>query len=270
MALPQVQFGSLSVSKLIIGGNPFSGISHQNGDRDAEMTDYYTTAKIKETLAECERSGITTFIGRADNHIGRMLREHWNEGGKIKWIAQSAPERKSLTDNIRQAARRGASAIFIQGAHTHEIGTSWTWDEFADAVKVIRDLGLPAGAAAHYPEWHRERLDRGIDLDFACQSLYRVQGRKGKIDEHVAEQEMFVHEDRIPALEMIRQMPEPTVAYKILGAGRKDVRESFAELAQYLAPKDAVLLGMFTKDCPTMVADNARLAEETFAPAAVK
>ncbi len=262
MSMAYVKIGSLSVSRFIVGGNPFSGISHQSGEADAKMADYYTVDRIKKTLAECERNGVTTFIGRADNHIARMLREYWNEGGKIQWIAQSAPERKSLADNIRMAKSRGASAVFVQGGHTHEIGKTWTWDEFADAIKLIRDLGLPAGAAAHYPEFHRERLDRGIDLDFACQSLYRVEGRKGRIHEHVEKNELFVHEDRVPALEMIAKMPEPVIAYKVLGAGRMGVRESMEQLAQYLRPTDAVLIGVYTEGRPDMVAQTARLVAE--------
>ena len=101
MALPRIRIGSLEVSKLIVGGNPFSGISHQSVERNDEMADYYTTAKIKETLADCERCGINTFIGRADNHIARLIREYRNEGGAIQWIAQSAPERKDIVHNLQ-------------------------------------------------------------------------------------------------------------------------------------------------------------------------
>ncbi|MCG3181014.1 MAG: hypothetical protein BIFFINMI_03381 [Phycisphaerae bacterium] len=269
MSMPQISIASLKVSKLIIGGNPFSGISHQSNERDAEMLDYYTADRIKRTLAECERCGINTFIGRADNHVARVLREYWNEGGKIQWIAQSAPERKSLLDNIRMAHKRGASAFFVQGGHTHEICRTWTWEEFAEAIDLIRDLGLPAGAAAHYPEFHAERLRRGIALDFACQCLYRVEGRKGRIHEHVETNELFVHEDRTAALEQIAAMPEPAIAYKVLGGGRMPPRQAFEEVRRYLGPKDAILMGMFTKDRPDMVAENVRLVEEFFTPAAV-
>ncbi len=37
-----VQLGNVTVSRLILGGNPFGGFSHQNPDRDREMLRYYT------------------------------------------------------------------------------------------------------------------------------------------------------------------------------------------------------------------------------------
>ena len=115
MDLPKIRIGSADVSRLVIGGNPFSAISHLSKDADKAMRDYYTTAKIKETLAECERLGINTFLGRVDNHICRVLHEYWNEGGTIQFFGQTAPERKDMEVNIRQAAFYGATGCYIQG-----------------------------------------------------------------------------------------------------------------------------------------------------------
>jgi hypothetical protein len=64
--LPHVKIGNLSVSKLIVGGNPFSGISHQSNEADEKMIDYYTADRIKKVLAECERLCINTGTGRAN------------------------------------------------------------------------------------------------------------------------------------------------------------------------------------------------------------
>jgi hypothetical protein len=51
MSLPTVTIGPHRISRLTIGGNPFSGFSHQNAQRDAEMLDYYSVARIKPTDA---------------------------------------------------------------------------------------------------------------------------------------------------------------------------------------------------------------------------
>jgi hypothetical protein len=263
-ALPFIKIGSLSVSRLIVGGNPFSGISHQDGQADAKMVDYYTVERIKAVLAECERAGINCWIARADNFISRVLREYRNGGGRILWIAQSAPERKSLLDNIQMARARGADGFFVQGAHTNEIPATWTWAEFADAVKLIRDLGMPAGAASHSPTFHAERLGRGISLDFACQCLYRLAGRMGNIHAHIDQNERFVAEDRAVALDAITKIPEPVIAYKIMGAGRCQPREAFREVGQFLKPKDGACVGIYNEHKPDMVAENVRLALEFF------
>ena len=37
MSLDTVKLGNLSVSRMILGGNPFAGFSHQNPQRDEEM-----------------------------------------------------------------------------------------------------------------------------------------------------------------------------------------------------------------------------------------
>jgi len=50
--LPQINLGKNKVTKIIVGGNPFSGNSHQSDKMNREMRDYYTTEKIKETLRE--------------------------------------------------------------------------------------------------------------------------------------------------------------------------------------------------------------------------
>ncbi len=84
----KVQIGNVQVSGLCIGGNPFSGFSHQNSERNKEMTDYYTPECIKETLRKAENAGINTFFGRTDDHILGIVEDYWNEGGKIQWFAQ--------------------------------------------------------------------------------------------------------------------------------------------------------------------------------------
>lgn len=254
--------GPLTVGRLAIGGNPFSGISHKNRSRDLEMVDYFSTARIKETLHECERNGITAFFGRADNHIMRTLREYWNEGGTIRWFAQTAPERRSLLDNIRQAAGSGASAIYIHGGTAGDFWKREDWTGFVEARDLIRSLGLPAGCAAHYPDLHAARQAAGVDLDFCMQSLYNLEGRQGRIHEHDEEKEKFDPADRIPALEAIAANPEPVVAYKVLGAGRVTPKDALPEVVRYLKPSDLVLMGMCPDTNPGMIAENAALMAE--------
>ena len=257
--VPTTAIGNLTVSRLAIGGNPFSGISHQSREQDIQMRDYFTAARIKETLAECEANGITVFFGRADNHIMRTLIDYWNEGGRIRWFAQTAPERRSLHDNIRQAAGNGASGIYIHGGTAKDFRDADNWKGLAEAAALIRSLGLPAGAATHQPDFHAARRAAGVDLDFCLQSLYHIGGRRGKIDQHT-EDERFVEADRVPALTAVAANPEPTFAYKVLAAGRKDARESLTEVVGYLRPKDGIILGMCPDRNPRMVAENAALA----------
>ena len=57
MKLPTIAIGSHRVSRLIIGGNPYSGISHHSPAKSKEMEDYYTADQIMADLREAERRG---------------------------------------------------------------------------------------------------------------------------------------------------------------------------------------------------------------------
>ena len=59
-----VHLGNLRVSRFILGSNPFSGFSHQSPEMDRRMMRYYTTQRIKETLREAERLGMTNQVNR--------------------------------------------------------------------------------------------------------------------------------------------------------------------------------------------------------------
>ena len=98
MAIDPITIGDVSVSRLIIGGNPFSGVSHQGADRDRDMMHWYTVERIKATLTRSGRTGYRHIYRTVPTrHITRML--HGVSGMKavaIKWIAQTCPEMVSI------------------------------------------------------------------------------------------------------------------------------------------------------------------------------
>lgn len=49
MTLEVIKIGHLTVNRLIIGSNPFSGFLHQGEEKDLEAKCYYTVARIKQT-----------------------------------------------------------------------------------------------------------------------------------------------------------------------------------------------------------------------------
>lgn len=261
MTLPVIRLGTAEVSRLVIGGNPFSGISHQSAERDSAMKDYYTVARIKETLHACEAAGMNTFFGRADNHIMRLLHEYWNEGGTIQWFAQTAPERASPIQNIQQAASAGATGIYVHGGVVDTLYEQGELERVAEQLAAMRESGAVVGMAAHHPEVHLRAQLLGLDVDFYMQCAYDLTGRRGRI--HVADPgERFNPEDPAKAYATIRTLRKPCVVYKVLAAGRRDPETAFREAYGSIKDTDAVLIGVFTKDVPTMVEDNARLVGE--------
>lgn len=261
MELPCIRIGDLQVSRLVVGGNPFSAISHQSAQRDKEMRDHYTTQRIKETLRQCEEVGINTFCGRADNHIMRLLNEYWNQGGRIQWLAQTAPERRSLEQNIRQAARAGARAIYVQGGTVDAAMEEDRLEELRAPLELIRSLGCAAGLAGHNPQSHLAAQQLGLPADLHMVCFYNLTGRRGKID--VANPEDKYHPDDPPAaLACIQQLPRPCLAYKVLAAGRRDPTEALTYAFENIKPTDAVVVGIYTGDHPSQVHDDARIVQQ--------
>ena len=256
-----VQFGNATVSKLILGGNPFSGFSHQNPQLDREMTRHFTTARIKETMSQAEALGINTFLGRADAHIRRVLLEYWDEGGAIQWFAQTAPEFTSLSGNVAGAISTGASAVYIHGGQMDFLYAQQQLDIVPDIIAQIKDAGRAAGIAAHNPHVHAW-ADEHLDLDFHMCSYYNPTPRD-KNAEHVhGAAEVYAEADRAAMVDVIRQLRRPAIHYKIFAAGRTDPREAFTFVAQHLRPQDAVCIGVFPKHKPDMLAEDVRLFTE--------
>lgn len=260
-AIPRVNLGGLPVTRLIVGGNPFSGISHQSAEKDAEMLDYYTTARIKETLAECERLGINTLFARADQHIMRLVREYRNEGGTIQWFAQSAPEMASLEANIRRAKFFGAQGCYIHGGVVDQHFERGELEKLRPALALIRELGMVPGIAGHQPEAHLEaqRLQLGHEFHLVC--FYNLTGRRGQIE--VADKnERFRHEDRDAAVATVQKLERPCVVYKIFAAGRNDPREALQYAYSHIRSTDAVLIGVYTRYQPDQIEQDVRIALE--------
>jgi hypothetical protein len=258
-----VKLGNLAVSRFIIGGNPFSGFSHQSPETDVEQLHYYTTERIKQTYREAERLGVNTHIGRADHQICRVLLEYWDEGGTIQWIAQTCPEVGPPERGVQNGLRFGAKAAFVHGGHMDFLRLQGRLDEIPPVINMIHDHGLPAGVAGHTPElfeWAEEHLR----CDFYLCSYYNPVPRDKAPDNPGAGQaERFRAEDRDRMSAAIQRLTKPVIHYKIMAAGRNDPREAFAYAASKMRAGDAVCVGVYTKHRPNEIAEDVRLLEES-------
>jgi hypothetical protein len=261
VAVDKVNFASLAVSRLILGGNPFSGFSHQTPALDRDMVSYFTTARIKETLRQAEELGINTLLARTDRHMMRTLQEYWDEGGTIQWIAQTAPEYASLSANIGQAIATGAKAVYIHGGQMDNLYANHRLDEIPAAIDQIHAAGLPAGIAAHYPQVHQWAAEH-LAIDFHMCSYYNPSHRDAHAEHRPGETETFDHADRDAMTAILPTLKKPAIHYKIFAAGRNDPRQAFAFVARHLRPGDVVCVGVYPKHNPTMLADDLRLFEE--------
>ncbi|RLD98217.1 MAG: hypothetical protein DRI92_04310 [Aquificota bacterium] len=248
--MPMIRIGDLSVSRFIIGGNPFSGHAHQPGHVGREMREWYSVARIKETLNQAADEGVNTFLGRADKHIMRMLQEYWNEGGRVEyWIAQTAPEFASMSRNIGEVKSYGGQAVYIQGSHIDRLFREGRLEEARPWIDMIKEKGMLAGAGSHRPDVLRIIQDQGWPVDFYMQCFYNLTDRS----------EEYLSEDRDKAVQAIRKLEKPTIAFKILAAGRNDPQEAFPFAFRNIKPGDPVCVGIFQKQRPHEIKQNAEL-----------
>lgn len=256
--LEMVQICDLEVSRLIIGGNPFSGYSHQSAERDEEMMDYYTTERLKETLNRAYEAGINTTVMRSDTHIHRMLREYYNEGGQIQWIAQVGrdSEAMSLEQAVDRAVSAGADAVYMHGALLDSFYDDSREDRVRQLVDHIHSHDLPAGFAGHSPEAHLWADKSDAELDFQTVCFYNC----GSL--HDGEGDKFKPEDPPKAVEAIRQISCPVLGYKIMAAGRVEPREAFEFAFNTIKDTDAVVVGMYLGDNENMIEENVAMVSE--------
>lgn len=256
--LPTIDLCGLTVSRLIIGGNPFSGFSHQSRERDEAMLDYYTTSRLKETLARAEAAGIDTAMMRSDHHIHRLLREYRNDGGRLQWLAQVGgdSEAKTMLAACDAAVHYGAKAAYIHGAMVDHAYAQRNPDDLIEWLDRIRSHGIPAGVAGHASEAHLWVNSLGI-ADFHVVCFYNC----GSL--HVGKGDIFDEADPPRAVAAIRSIAKPCIGYKILAAGRVDPRRGFEFALANIKPTDAVCVGMYRGDRDDMVETDALMVEQT-------
>jgi len=257
--LPTVKLGRHDVTRLIIGGNPFSGNSHQTTEMSREMRDYFTVEKIKETLRQCEDAGINTWQSRGDNFILRVLNEHRLDGGTLQWVAQTASERRDTIANIHQIADYDPIAIYHHGSRTDHHYRKGTFNEVEEALDEIRSMGITAGIGTHMPEVVARSEELGLNPDFYLLSVYNLTMRG----------EGYDPEDRVKSTEMMRKVNKPFLAIKVMAAGRNEPNEALRFVYRNFKPTDAVVLGMYTKHQPDQVYENARIVSGLLARSSI-
>jgi hypothetical protein len=257
MMLPTVDFCGVTVTRLILGANPFGGFSHQTEQRDKEMLEYYSKDRILETWERAETAGINTMITNNETqHVVQAVKEYLHSGGSLQWIAQIAcRNHNNMFEAIDEAVRIGCRALYFHGGYVDECYSNKDEQTIRSWCQYARSTGIPVGVAGHAPEAHKwvdslDITDFHAVCFFNCGSLHAGKGERFKLS------------DIAPAIECIRQISKPCIAYKIMGAGRIDPRMSFEHAFTHIKPTDVVNVGMHRGDKDNMVEENAALVQE--------
>ena len=254
------QIKHLTVSRFILGSNPFSGFSHQSPEADWAMRHYFTNTRIKQIFTEAESLGVNTVIARSDFHVMRTMMEYFDEGGKLQWFAQTCPEVGSHTACIQRASTYGAKAVHLHGGVMDNQFAQGNMEDVQPALDLIRQKGMLAGIAAHNHrviEWAEEHLD----LDYYLCCYYNPTPRDDRPEHIPGMREYYLEEDRQKMTDLIPQLSKPVIHYKILAAGRNNPAEAFAFAAAKMRLNDAACVGIYPKDHPDMLKEDVRLLE---------
>jgi hypothetical protein len=245
-SMPKIKLGSHSVSRLICGCNPMLGYSYMGPHTDRQMKEYFTTEKTVEFLLKCEQAGITLHQGSSRHDYFDMLRD---KGSQLKIISLDSG-REKINDTIRAARPIG---VVHHGGVTDRLFAEGKSSEVHDYVKAVKDNGIMAGVSAHNPDVIKQIADAGWEVDFFMTCFYFL-------TRHFTEKEPesvlpvgsynFYRDDPLAMTKVIRQVEQPCLAFKILGAGRmcsdeEKVRAAFKFAFDNIKPTDGLIVGMF-------------------------
>lgn len=233
---PMGKIGKLTVSRLICGGNLFSGFAHSGNLLyvDELLKRYFTEDRILDTLQICEQSGINTAVLRADEHIVRVIKHYRKErGGKIQWIAQTQPSydksKKTLQlENVQLAIDNGAVGAYPKGAIADALWKEGRLELVGEILSFMKRNGLVAGVGSHtldVPKWTEAQR---LDPDFYFKTLNDVS---------------YWSETPSDIAKFMSTVKKPWIAFKVLGAGRMKPPDGF-NLA-FKMGADFVSVGMY-------------------------
>lgn len=258
--LPTVDFCGLTLTRMLIGANPFGGFSHQSRERDEEMKTWSTPERILETWDRAWAAGINAFVTNNETeHVINTTRLYLADGGPMQWIGQLAMRsHPSMMDALDEAKQIGATAAYFHGGYMDGLYKEQDARTLEEWVAHAKSIGLPIGAAGHSPAVHDwinslDLVDFQVVCIFNCGSLHSGSGDR------------FQLSDLPAAYECIQRIEKPCIAYKIMGAGRIDPLMAFEYCFDHIKPGDVCNVGMHRGDKDDMVEENVAMVEAILA-----
>jgi hypothetical protein len=244
--MPTISLGKHRISRLICGANPMLGYSYMGSHCDRHMKEYFTPERTVEFLLKCEQAGITAHqMSHRIDYI-RLLRER---GTNMK-IFRLHEDREKIKEALELDQ---PIALVHHGGTSDRLFAEGKSGIVHDYVKAVKDKGLMAGVSAHNPDVIKQIADEDWEVDFFMTCFYflssKLTGEEPSSILPVGSYN-FVKDDPLVMTKVIRQVKQPCLAFKILGAGRQCanqemVRSAFKFAFENIKPTDGVIVGMF-------------------------
>jgi hypothetical protein len=254
--LPTIQLGDHRVTRLFAGWNPLGGYSYLGPNANQDMKEYFTPQHIVEFLEKCEREGINAHQFSKPEMMTDILRTLRQRGSKMKFIclhsggANQMPVKQLVEDTQ-------PIAIVHHGGATDKMFRQGKSKEVHDFVKRVHDAGVLAGVSAHNPDCIKQVADEDWETDLFMGCFYYLTRTPEELQQGppvvtVQIGYSFFAEDPPRMTEVMRQVDQPCLGFKILAAGRKCgspnvVRDAFKFAFENIKPTDGVIVGMYPK-----------------------
>ena len=267
--MPTGKIGNLTISRLIIGGNQFSGWSHS---RDLEVPAGPVQGVRHAGERSCRRSNWRRRAAstRSSPAASDYLTRYWKErGGKIQWIAQVHPKTTDVTSDIKRAIDAGAVGAYVQGGVGDSFVKGGRVDLLGEAVDFIKRNGVIAGIGGHSLQVPMAVEKAGIKPDFYMKTLHHgnywsatppEQRVEFNVDSNSGEDHDNIWEiTPEKTIEFMKTVATPWIAFKVLAAGAIHPSSGFQYAFENGA--DFVCVGMFD----FQIRENAIIARNTVA-----
>ncbi len=247
--MPTIALGEHRVSRLIVGSNPILGYSYLGTHTNQQMREYFTPERTVAFLQQCERAGIDTHQFSTPDRTAPYLRPLREQGTGMKFLCLH-----SQRDKIHEAVELAAPIAMVHhGGATDRLFAQGQTQRVHDYCKAVHDHGMLAGVSAHNPDCIKRVADEGWEVDLFMNSFYFITRSTVNPEVEMATIDVagpFFKDDPAAMTAVMRQVDQPCLGFKILGAGRMcsnqaAVRAAFQYAFENIKPIDGVIVGMF-------------------------
>ena len=224
---------------------------------DRHMREYFTVERTVEFLQKCEREGITAWqFDHREKGIAatQAMRER---GSTMEFICLHA-ERASDAPIKEVIADTDPIAIVHHGGVTDKLFREGKSEQVRDFVKRVHDAGVLAGVSAHNPDCIKRVADEGWQVDLFMTCFYYLTRTPEELEDMLPVETLkighypFFASDSLKMTEVVRQVDQPCLGFKILAAGRKcrhkqSVLEAFKFAFGHIKSSDGVMVGMYPR-----------------------
>ncbi len=254
------KIGSVSLSRLFIGGNLIGGWAHSRDLMYASklFTSYNNEAKVFETLELCQECGINTI--QLDPLCWPVVTKYNNSHStKVQTMVciSFAEDKAKTAEAIKRQVDLGATLIYSHGGMTDSfMMNGGKIDAIAQFVELIKAQGVPAGVGGHSLNMPMTCEKHNVNPDFYVKTLHmdrywsatpkerrkEYDWMQGSGDHNLNNDNMWCNNPEETAAFM-ESVKRPWVAFKVMAAGAINPHMAFPHA--YRNGADFVIAGMF-------------------------